>query len=231
MSLSLRRKYFDFMKGIDRNTAHHPRAPYHPQLMVLQNVWCTVSNRHPLKANKYSKPVQHKLNVFLLAYTACLHAHAQATTDQSPLQLMFGQNVCKKLDLVKLNVGRTVNSKLFSNAKNLIDVLTRDNKCWSGITGQRGNGYRERLLFKQSSSSLCHTESVKTIRSGDGMSINCVHAGPRFNHDPGFEAEAECEETTNFTSTCRESPSQDEVAITKVVRQTDTTADGNASNN
>ena len=52
--------------------------------------------------------------------------------------------------------------------------------------------------------------------------------------DPGFKVEAECEETTNATpneNSVSRPPDdlQDEVAITKVMRQTNTTVNGNAN--
>ena len=123
--------------------------------------------KRAVKANKSSKPVQHKLDEFLLVY--CVSP--RATTDQSPWQLMFGHKAWTKLNLLKPNVRRTVNCKRLVMKTNLIDLFMRDNKCWSRMTSHGGNEYWEKLPFKQG---LCHTEFVQTIQSEDGMAINCI---------------------------------------------------------
>ena len=114
---------------------------------------------------------------------------------------------------------------------NLVDLLMRDNKCWSRITDHGGNGYRERLPFKQG---LCHTESMQTIQSGDGMPINCTRYLIPTMCDPGIKSKTECEKTTNLKSTENSinrppNDSQDKVAITEIMQQADTAADENAN--
>ncbi|XP_062507315.1 uncharacterized protein LOC134183735 [Corticium candelabrum] len=180
-----------------------------------------------LKANKSNKPMQHKLDEFLLVY--CLSPWA--TTDQSSSQLMFGRNVQTKLDLFKPDVRRTVNRKPFSDDKN------KPYRCFDEGQQVLVRNYRpgwkwvQREIAVQTgpvSYRVCANETVWR-RHADQLL-----PGPRSSHDPRFEAEAEYEETANVTPTENSvsrppDDSQDEVTIAEVMRQTDTTANGNAN--
>ena len=60
-----------------------------------------------VKADKSSRTLQHKLDRFLLAYRSAPHA----VTDLSPTQLLLGQNVKTRLDLITPDAMREVNKK------------------------------------------------------------------------------------------------------------------------
>ena len=139
-----------------------------------------------LKANKSNKPMQHKLDEFLLVY--CLSP--RATTDQSSSQLMFGRNVQTKLDLFKPDVRRTVNRKLFSDDKN------KPYRCFDKGQQVLVRNYRpgwkwvQREIAVQTgpvSYRVCANETVWRQHADQLL------PGPRSSHDPRFEAEAEYE--------------------------------------
>ena len=122
-----------------------------------------------------------------------------------------------------------MNCKLFSDENKPYRSLTRDSKFWSGIIGQDGHGYKERLPYKQG---LCRTASGQTRQFGDGMPMNCVRdLVPTMTLDlkPKLSVrELRMLHTENSVSRPPDD-SQDEVAIAEVMWQTDTTANGNAN--
>ena len=64
-----------------------------------------------VKADKFSRTLQHKLDRFVLAYRSVPHA----VTELSPAQLLLGRNVKTRLKLIKPDVSREVNKKLLQS--------------------------------------------------------------------------------------------------------------------
>ena len=128
---------------------------------------------------------------------------------------MFGRNVRTNLYLLKPDVCRTVNRKLFSDENKPHRSLTRYSKCWSGIIGQ---GTRRDCLQTGPVSYRVSANETVWRRHADQLI-----PGPRSNHDPRFEAEAECENVTPKVNSVSGPPddSQDELAIAEVKRQTE----------
>ncbi|XP_062523896.1 uncharacterized protein K02A2.6-like [Corticium candelabrum] len=89
---------------------HVTGAPYHPATNG-QAERLVQSFKRAMKAEKRERTAQHKLDRFLLSY----RNSPQATTGQSPAQLLLGRNIKSRLDLVKPSVEREVNSKLIQN--------------------------------------------------------------------------------------------------------------------
>ena len=127
---------------------------------------------------------------------------------------MFRRNVRTKLDLLKHDVCRTVNRKLFSY----------ENKtCRSFDEGQQvlTRNYLPGRKWVQGEIAVQTRPVSYRVRANETVwrrHADQLRSGPRPIHDPGFEAKAPCEETTNVTSTKNSlrrhtDDSQDEFAI------------------
>ena len=97
-------------------------APYHPATNG-QAEKLVQSFKKGGKHNKSGRTLQHKLDRILLAYWSV----PCATTYLSPAQLLLGRDVRTRLDLIKPDVIREVNKKLFSpraSARSLLFITT-----------------------------------------------------------------------------------------------------------
>ncbi|XP_022778299.1 uncharacterized protein K02A2.6-like [Stylophora pistillata] len=94
---------FATANGIKRVTG----APYHSSTNG-QAERLAQSFKKGVKADKPGRTLQHKLDTFLLAYRSAPHV----ITELSPAQLLLGQNVMRKLVLIKPDVTSEVNKKL-----------------------------------------------------------------------------------------------------------------------
>ena len=99
---------------------------------------------------------------------------------------MFGRNVQTNLYLLKPDVRRTVNRKLFSDENKPHRSFDEGQQV---LVRNYRPGHKERLPSTGPVSHRVSANETVWRRHADQLL-----PGPRSNHDPRFEAEAECEE-------------------------------------
>ncbi|XP_032888189.1 uncharacterized protein K02A2.6-like [Amblyraja radiata] len=127
----------DFKKFLKTNgIKHYTSAPYHPATNGLAERFVQTFKK-ALKAMKHEDlPMQHKLDNFLFNYRNAVHA----VTGQSPAMVFFNRQLGSKLDLVRPDLRRQVEQKVFHCAPQRLTrsfqvgeaVLARDyrNQKW-----------------------------------------------------------------------------------------------------
>ncbi|XP_032879397.1 uncharacterized protein K02A2.6-like [Amblyraja radiata] len=127
----------DFKKFLKTNGIKHcTSAPYHPATNGLAERFVQTFKK-ALKAMKHEDlPMQHKLDNFLFNYRNAVHA----VTGQSPAMVFFNRQLGSKLDLVRPDLRRQVEQKVFHCAPQRLTrsfqvgeaVLARDyrNQKW-----------------------------------------------------------------------------------------------------
>ena len=80
-----------------------------------------------MKADLSDRDLQHKLDRFLMAYRASPHA----TTEQSPAQLLMGRNLKTRLDLLRPDVKRRVDKKIFTDETKPMKEFSIGDKVWA----------------------------------------------------------------------------------------------------
>ena len=84
------------------------------------------SFKHAVKADKSNRTLEHKINRFLLAYRTAPHA----TTGISPAQLIFQRNPRTRLDLIKPDLKRDVDSKLLVDESRKFTQFPEGERVW-----------------------------------------------------------------------------------------------------
>ena len=114
-------KKFTSMNGV----RHVTGAPYHPSTNGMAER-LVQSFKHAVKADKSNRTLEHKIDRFLLAYRTAPHA----TTGISPAQLIFQRNPRTRLDLIKPDLKRDVDSKLLVDESRKFTQFPEGERVW-----------------------------------------------------------------------------------------------------
>ena len=104
---------------------HVTGAPYHPATNGKAEK-LEQSFKKGVKADKSGRTLQHKLDRFLSAYRSAPHA----TTSLSPAQLLLGQNVKTRMDLIIPDGTREVNKKLLQSKSSSLKFFAHKQNVW-----------------------------------------------------------------------------------------------------
>ena len=116
-----------FKRFVQSNGIRHIMgAPYHPATNGLAER-LVPSFKNAVKADLSDRDLQHKLDRFLMAYRASPHA----TTEQSPAQLLMGRSLKTRLDLLRPNVKRRVDKRLFTYETKPMKEFSVGDKVWA----------------------------------------------------------------------------------------------------
>ncbi|XP_062916811.1 palmitoyltransferase ZDHHC9 isoform X1 [Mobula hypostoma] len=87
---------------------HFASAPYHPSTTGSAEGFVQTFKKAIKAMDSENRPLQHKIDNFLLAYHNAVHA----TTNQTPAMMFLNRNLRSRMDLLKPDVWRDVESRL-----------------------------------------------------------------------------------------------------------------------
>ena len=157
-----------------KNAVKADRTMWYPVLRNAQSAlhFTTGKPAHSKAIFTSLGSMQHKLDSFLFNYRTA----PNATTGHSPVQLLFGRNQKSRLDLLKPNVKRVVDSRLLQNGTKRLTSYQAGEEVWlrnyagGSVTG-KSTGENGPSLVPGASMRYCVETSCGQNEAGN--------AGPR----------------------------------------------------